>query len=525
MKKYNVMVVSNSIEYADQLRRTAMFNDILDIDVIVKSANELKNRLKSPVDVFIISDVLGNNDTLSDIIHLIEDMDSYVFAVIQDESNGILLDSIGINYFLENRETPSDVIEFISESLLAFDNEIEEEIDEDISFDEEEEEVKIENEKVEQPQPPKSQKVMPSLSKTTKEEKPKPMKKEIKEPLPTQYQEPERKVQSPRMQRGRTTMGIMKNKVVSFTSSKGGVGKSSISIEVASCIAHRANQVEFNLTNQRGLTEKINVCLVDLNFAFGTIPSTLDCVVNATRPVTLADWVVAIENKILQSLSVNERRELQSQTYPDFVSAMNTIKRSDLMFTKQEIMNLLIHDETTGLYVLPTVSSPFDVDGVKREYIPLIIEELSRIFDIIIIDTGNNLSHFTSEAYNISDEIYVIGQPVLNVGVILKQLIDAAVNTLHVDKDKFRLVINHPNMSNKGLDPQGMANSLGIPLVSEIPYDENLGIAHEAGLYYAINNRKRRFSNEVALLANQICPLWNIADKPKKSLAQKLFGK
>lgn len=509
-KKFNIMIVSNSIDYADQLKRSSMFSDNIVIEYVVKSATELRNKLHIPIDMYLISDNLANEETLEDVINILQTTDSFVYGVLTNEVNGYILQNYGVDYCLEKDYAAVSLIEFLEESLKSLDGEINEE-------------------PIQTPIPQKTEKNTEISYNLDKEVEVKA--EQYIESLPTykediqpvSQQKPAQKYET--RSRGKTTLGLIKNKIISFTSSKGGVGKSSLAIETASCIAQRANQVALNQSTMRGQSDKVNVVLVDLNFAFGTIPSTLNCVLNATKQVTLLDWVVSIENKILSTLSNDEKRELQGQTYPDFIPYLKRMNRNQLIFSKQEILNLLILDKTTGLYILPTVSSPFDVDSVRKEYISLIIEELSRIFDIIIIDTGNNLSHFTSEAYYLSDEIYVVGQPVINVGVILKQLINASVQVLGVDKDKFRLVINHPNQSARGADAQGMAQSLDIPLVADIPYDENVGIAHEGGHYYAINNRKRRFSNEVALLANQICPLWNVADRNKRGFKHKLFGK
>lgn len=509
-KKFNVMIVSNSIEYADQLKRSSMFSDVINIEYVVKSATELRNKLQIPIDMYLISDNLANGETLEDVVGILQETDSFVYGVLVDEGNGFILKNYGVDYCLEKDYAAMSLIEFLEESLNVLGEDIQEESSQPTQRQktQEVEEVLSSKEILEEPKIERTIEPLPTYKDNVQ---------------PVSQQKPAQKYES--RPKGRTTLGLIKNKIVSFTSSKGGVGKSSLAIETASCIAQRANQVALNQSATRGQSDKVNVVLVDLNFAFGTIPSTLDCVLNAEKQITLLDWVVSIENKILHTLSNEEKRELQGQTYPDFIPHLKKINRNQLIFSKQEILSLLVFDETTGLYILPTVSSPFDVDSVKKEYISFIIEELSRVFDIIIIDTGNNLSHFTSEAYYLSDEIYVVGQPVVNVGVILKQLINASVQVLGVDKDKFRLVINHPNQSARGVDAQGMAKSLDIPLVADIPYDENVGIAHEAGYYYAINNRKRRFSNEVALLANQICPLWNVADRGKSSFKKKLFGK
>ena len=510
IKKYHVMVVSNSIEYANQLKRCARLNNSIVVDNVVTSATELRKNINHDIDVYLISNSLANGDSLSDVIGLLQATNAIVFGILTDDSQTNYLDRFGIDYCMETDYGPMELIEFLEESLSDVENN--------------EETADITPQPAPQPQPVRRVEPVPT---------PMPEHKEIVEPLPQpSFKQEAIPVSEQRTaqpykasSRGKTTMGLIKNKIVSFTSSKGGVGKSSISIEVASCLAQRARQVAVEQSAGRGQGDKINVVLVDFNFAFGTIPSTLDCVVNSSKPVTLTDWAIAIEQKIMASMTNAEKKSLQGETSPNYIPYLKRMRRNDLIFSKQEILSLLIHDESNDLYILPTVSSPFEVDGIKKEYISIIIEELSRVFDIIIIDTGNNLSHFTSEAYYLSDEIYVVAQPLISVGVILKQLLISAVSVLGVDKEKFRLIMNHPNESSRGVDAQAMEQSLGIPLVAEIPYDAGVGYAHESGYYYAISNRKKRFSHEVALLANRICPLWDVTKKPQQSRARKWFGK
>lgn len=70
-----------------------------------------------------------------------------------------------------------------------------------------------------------------------------------------------------------------------------------------------------------------------------------------------------------------------------------------------------------------------------------------------------------------------------------------------------------------------MQKALDIPFVGGINHDENMLLAHDEGKFYVINNKKKPVSRAITLIANQICPLWNVANAPKKGLFDKLFGK
>ena len=110
--------------------------------------------------------------------------------------------------------------------------------------------------------------------------------------------------------------------------------------------------------------------------------------------------------------------------------------------------------------------------------------------------------------------------------VIIKQLLKDAVDGLGIDRDKFRLVINHPQTNKQSIDDEAMQTQVGIPLAGGISHDENMLLSHDAGRFYAVNNKKKSVSKDITLIANMILPLWNVAGATKKgAFFQRFLGK
>lgn len=519
-KIYNILLVSNSISWSEQFKRVSQLNEIINVVGIARGIHDFKVRFSNAPNIHavIISDEIVDG-TLADLLTLISNLDVVVFGIIKQEESAVLLESYNLSYEYEKDKAPFEIIEFLQESLpLVLDDSNSQ------AFEE------VEYEKVET-QPSRFAEITEMGIEQNKQRNSISGQKQAYHSYDVERGQNEvekeniqRAQPRPQGKRGVTTMGVLKPKVVCFTSAKGGVGKSAIAIEVASCIAARAKEVDFNMAS-RGSTGEVNAVLVDLNCAFGTIASTLPCVSDMKNPPTLGDWVIRIEEKIKRNLSSEDKLELQSQEIPKYARYIYKMSRNALRFTKNEVLELLVKDPKTGLYVLPTIASNFDIANIENEFIEIIIQELSQYFEAVILDTGNNFEGFTQTAFRMSHEIYVVAQPNYQVSQIIKNLLRDSIDGLGIDYEKFKLIINHPQTNKQVIDDDGMVRALGIPLAGGISHDENMLLAHDKGNFYVINNKKKAVSRDITLIANQICPLWNVAGAVQKGgFMQKLFG-
>ncbi len=305
--------------------------------------------------------------------------------------------------------------------------------------------------------------------------------------------------------------------MITINSPKGGVGKTSLSIELSTILADRASKLDFNPNSGLQKSKKLSVCLVDMNASFDTMASCLAFVRDRPSYPTVTDWVSKIEEKVYESMEPFEREELRADVNHDFTPY---IHENEIRFTREEAFKLLVHDEQTGLYVLPSVALPFDVEYVKPEYIRIILNNIRQMFDIVIVDTGNNISFFTVEALRAADEVFLVTAPTLGSTTVVGKL-TKNIDRLRLEREKLNLIVNYPNGANSELDPQSIAQTLGLPLVSVLPFETGIRESHEHGIPYGVNNPKSEYAHEVTKLAHQICPLWNVktaapAKKKKK---------
>lgn len=523
---YNVLFVSNSVAYVEEFKRIAQFNSVINLLGISRGLHDFRIRYKQSqnVHVVIVSDDLADG-TLKDLLDFLVNLDVIVFGVIKNPTSVSLLDSYQVSHTFEKDIAPADLVDFLASNLQEFP------IDEEDMGSYQQ----VEQEDVE----PFTSRFSESVSAETIENRYQPShryqeaySRDISRHSEDTYYQNEdtqsfsQQYQQPRSGKGPTTMGVLKPKIVCMTSAKGGVGKSALAIEIASCISARGKEVEVNMSTMRGANNEVKAVLVDLNCAFGTIASTLPCVSDMKNPPTLGDWVIKVRDKILKGLSYEDKRELQSQENPRYAPYIYKMNRNALSFTKEEVMSLLVKDAKSGLYVLPTVSSNYDIAKIENEFIEIIVEELHNFFDIVMLDTGNNFEGFTQTAFRICDEIYVVAQPNIQVCVILKNLLKDSVEGLGIDKSKFYLIINHPQTNKQVIDDDAMQKALEIPLAGGISHDENMLLAHDEGKFYVINNKKKAVSKDITLIANRICPLWNVANAQKKGgFMQRIFGK
>lgn len=517
MNIYNVLFVSNSISYAEEFKRIAQFNSTINLIGIARGLHDFRMKIHSaPIHVVIVSDVLADGN-LQDVMNELVNEDVIVFGVLRDSYQSTLLDNYGVSSVTEAEMNPADVVDFLAQNLTDYPIE-EGQVFEQTPQEEVEPFVSRFEEGYDNYSHKSSQQEMQRNSYSSgysSREMDRHMNVEREAPVQRQHTSARRA----------TTMGVLKPKVVCMTSAKGGVGKSALAIEIAACIAARGKEVEVNMSTMRGSQSEVKAVLVDLNCAFGTIASTLPCVSDMKNPPTLADWVIKIRDKIMRQLSSEDKRELQSMEQPRYAPYIYKINRNALSFTKEEVMSLLVKEPKSGLYVLPTVSSNYDVSQIESEFIEIIIEELHNFFDVVMLDTGNNFEEFTQTAFRMSNEIYIVAQPNYQVTVIIRNLLRDSVEGLGIDKSKFRLIINHPQTNKQVISDEAMQKAFDIPFVGGINHDENMLLAHDEGKFYVINNKKKPVSRAITLIANQICPLWNVANAPKKGLFDKLFGK
>lgn len=474
-----LLIISNNHSYVNELKRSALLSD-MDILSICYGVEDVRKRINSNIepDVIIASDILFPGSTVESIVNIIREagMLDKLYFVLRNTSHSDYLMNHNIQYVFENDVAPLDLLNMLKNPAVKS-GESMDELDARIVEDTE-------------------TKQMANILAQEKVNR-----RRLEENYVTETVLSENKLS------GNNFKSIM----VAVNSPKGGVGKTAIAMELAFLLAARAKEVDFNPASKLAYSKKVSVCLVDLNPSFDTMASTLECVRSVHNYPTLSDWVQKIEEKIFNSLTKEEKEALLKDENHDFAPFIN---ESAIRFTHEEVLKLLVHDPQTDLYLLPSISLPFDVEYVKEQYIRIILTNIRALFDVTIVDTGNNISFFTVQALQQANEIFLITNPTAGSSVVLGKLIKN-LDRLQLEKSKFNLVVNSPNGKEAELDADTISKVLKLPLVSELPFDEGVKMAHEKGMPYCIYNKKTPFAREAVKLAQQICPLWTAVQKRK----------
>ena len=143
---------------------------------------------------------------------------------------------------------------------------------------------------------------------------------------------------------------IPKNTTVAVHCPKGGVGKSSIAKELA---------ITYALSSVNG--QRLRVCLVDMDIDYGDIAVMLELKQNKS----IADWARNIRTR------------------------MGNMNESDILFSHEEIEKYYLLHHKSGLKVLAQQIT--DSALINEQIVRVVINNLKQYFDIVVIDTGNNV--------------------------------------------------------------------------------------------------------------------------------------
>lgn len=235
-----------------------------------------------------------------------------------------------------------------------------------------------------------------------------------------------------------------KTKVVTVYSAKGGVGKTTLSTEIAAYLA---------LTS--GGRERYKVCLVDYNIDFGDVLPTLD--LSADKP-NMSAWAADIQ------------RRLAAGEWKD-----------EMLYSPGEYSRYLQKHEKTEMCVLTAPVSHEESYAISEEALQIMLNSLvcSCEFDFVICDTGNNTRDGAVVALEAADYVLLV----CTQDVTAANCNDTFLTTmkrLHFNTSKIRLVINNIRPSK--------ATGVSVSEIEELfPYTCIARIRHDTDVIRANN--------------------------------------
>jgi pilus assembly protein CpaE len=215
-----------------------------------------------------------------------------------------------------------------------------------------------------------------------------------------------------RLSRQRAVEGISHGKVISVFGMKGGVGATTIAINLAVNMAQR--------------TER-KVILVDLNLQLGNAALFL----NIKPKYSIVDIAGSIEEI-------------------DPMSLKGVLAR-----------------HSSGMYLLAGPSRPEQSEVVRESNLDRILTLLRSMFDVIVIDTTHVLGELTVRAMDESDVVLAVFTDDLPAIYNARQCLDI-FERMGSGQEKIRLVMNR-GFSNRGISPNDVEKTINYPVFWRIP--------------------------------------------------------
>lgn len=258
----------------------------------------------------------------------------------------------------------------------------------------------------------------------------------------------------------------IRQKFIAIHCSKGGVGKTSISVNLATL-----------LSTVRIGKDPLRVLLVDMDWDFGDV-----CVnMNLKPTVNVMNWINEI--KIRQKAGAS------------------------MAFTPTQIDKFILKYKT-GLHILAAPPNNHDVVNIPGNAAEVIVESLksSGMYDVIIFDCGNNVSNYTISTLLGVETVYEVVTMDVSAMNDLSMLIKT-LTSIGFPKDRLKIIMNRiPKTKGEGdfsLDEISEALG-GIPIVAKIPEYEKVRVQNNKGEPLVLSKNPNPYTEAIKMTANEV---------------------
>ena len=235
--------------------------------------------------------------------------------------------------------------------------------------------------------------------------------------------------------------------VISIFSPKGGVGKTTIAVNLALALTDKGNR---------------QVCLVDFDLAFGDVAITLQLF-----PTHTIEHAIGSEDAI-----------------------------------DAPLLESLLTRHADSVMVLAAPNHPDVRERVSPMLVSRVLKALRESFDYIVVDTAPAFDEQTLTALDETDEIVILATldvPTLkNVKVALETL-----EMLDIARDHRHLLLNRAD-DNVGLGADRVESILGMPVASMVETSMDIAAATNAGQPIMIQNPSHSFSKTLTEFSDRL---------------------
>jgi pilus assembly protein CpaE len=220
-------------------------------------------------------------------------------------------------------------------------------------------------------------------------------------------------------------------KIIAFISNKGGVGKSTVAVNVACALAQRHPE---------------QVLLVDASLQLGVCSSLLD-----VKPAT---------------------------------SLTDAVQQRDRL--DETLLRQLAMPHASGLALLAAPADAVEAAYVTDEIMARILTLARRAYDYVVVDTFPMLDQITVALLDLTDRAYVITDAIVPTVLGAAQLL-RVLDNLGFPPDRQRIILNRYTGGADNLKPGDVAARLGRDIDHVLPYQRKLLIAANVGKPYILS--------------------------------------
>lgn len=255
--------------------------------------------------------------------------------------------------------------------------------------------------------------------------------------------------------------------VISVFSTKGGVGKSIIAVNLAVALRNASN---------------LRVAILDMDLQFGDVAMLLDL--------------------------------LPRRTIADLVSEPDHLDK--------EMIDSYLMEHDSGLRVLPSPLRPEYAEIINGRHVESIIKILKENYDYVIIDTCQSFQDTILAALDASDLIYMV--TTLDVPTIKNIKLGLEVmSSLHYENDRVKLILNR-STAEMGVSLQDLTSSIRYSIASRLPSDGKVVVGSaNRGIPFIQTDPKSPIAIAISELARQIHGQFHPSGTPAPVKAKSSF--
>ncbi|MHB0869170.1 MAG: P-loop NTPase [Chloroflexota bacterium] len=242
--------------------------------------------------------------------------------------------------------------------------------------------------------------------------------------------------------------GRRQGEVIVVFGAKGGIGKTTLAVNLAAAIARQTGQ---------------RVALVDTDTQLGDVAVMLDLLPERTI-VDAAEMVDRLEPELIQTL---------------------------------------LREDATGVHVLAGPMSPEEGEAIGGHHIKKIIEVMANTYDYVVVDTAPHYSDAVLTTLDAATMVLLVSTP--DVPALKNtKLTLAMMRSWHHSEDKVKLILNYAYSSN-GVVASDAANTLDYAVFWKIPFDSAVPAAVKVGRPVVEVKPGSKMAQNIHTLAQTIC--------------------